>query len=55
MGASPHCKSYFYADRSTLYISRAFVELESRVVYRGLEPAIRDLKAQEIGLKSIYE
>ena len=25
-----------------------FVELKARVVYRGLEPAIRDLKAQEL-------
>ena len=32
-----------------------FVELEARVVYRGLEPAFRDLKAQELSLKSIQE
>ena len=53
MRGSPHCKSYSYADHSTLYMQRAFVELEARVVYRGLESAIRDLKAQELSLKSI--
>ena len=43
MRGSPH---YSYADR-------AFIKLEARVIYRGLEPAIRDLKAQELSLKSL--
>ena len=38
---------------SQYVVQRAFVEFEARVVYRGLEPAIRDLKAQELSLKSI--
>ena len=56
MRGSPHCTSYSYADRGSQYVvhvPRVCRIRSARYLSRPGAGYIRDLKAQELGFKSI--